>query len=166
MGFTVQKLLGPAAPADRATHPVQRAGEEDPIRVGQLRRAGPVGHERPRYGNPVRDVRDGQVDLTHPGMQTGECVDVLRVRQRSGRRRFVVGPQGDHVVAPHEDLGGLQRSHRAPDLGQPPSDIHLKLGALVRCRRDPGEHGAGLQPQGEGVRVVQDDTIVGGQAEP
>lgn len=71
---------------------------------------------------------------------------------------------GDHVAAPDKDLRRLQHGHRAPDLGQPPSNIHLKLGTLVRCRRDPGEHGAGLQPQSERIRVVQDSSIVDSQA--
>jgi hypothetical protein len=165
MGFAVQELLGPVALADRSSQAVQRTGEEGPVRVGQLRCPGLVGHERPGLGNPVREMHGGQVDRAHSGVQTFERAGVLRVRDRLGGHRFVVGPQGDRIVVADKDLGRFQCGHRAPGLGQPLSDIHFELGVLVCRRRDPGQHVAGLQTQGELVRVVQDGGVAGGQPE-
>lgn len=79
--------------------------------------------------------------------------------------RFVVGPQSDHVVVPNEDLGCFQHGHGTSGLGQLLTDIHFELGALMSRRCHPGRHWAGLQKQGELVRVVPDGGVVGRQAD-
>jgi hypothetical protein len=121
-----------------------------------------VGHERLSLGNPIGEVRGGQVDPAHSGVQAFERSGVVRGWDRSSSHRLVVGPQGDHVVVSDEDLGRFQGGHRASGLGQLLSNVHFKLGALVRRRRHPGQHVAGLQTQGELVRVVQDGGVVDG----
>jgi hypothetical protein len=141
MGFAVQELLGPAA--DRPLRAVQRAGQERPVRAGQFRRTGGVGHQRAGLGDPVGEVRGGPVDLAHPGVQPFERPGVLRGGQLSGGHGFVVGPEGDHVIAADEDLRRQQGGDRAAELSQPCGDVHFELGGLVRGRRHPGEYVAG-----------------------
>jgi hypothetical protein len=74
MRFAVQELFGPAALADRSAQAFQRAGEEGPVRVGQLRRPVVVGNKHLGVRNPVREVRGGHVDLAHSGLHAFERV--------------------------------------------------------------------------------------------
>jgi hypothetical protein len=75
--LAVQQLLGGAALADYSSQVSQRVAEELPVRVGERRSAVTVRNELLSLLDPVREVRRGDVELAHAGVQPLERTGVI-----------------------------------------------------------------------------------------
>ena len=74
--LAVQQLLGSAAVADHSSQPSQCAGEQLPIRVGELRREIATRDELLGLGDSIREVRRRDIERAHAGVQALERVGV------------------------------------------------------------------------------------------
>jgi len=60
----------------------------------------------------------------------------------------------------------LELGHRTVRFSETASNFYLELGVrLVGRRRDPGKHIAREQAQGDAVRIVNNDRLIGSKAE-
>src|SRR5436305_46651 len=102
--------------------------------------------------DPVQEVRRGDVEFPHTGMQALERECVVGGREVSRRNRLVVRPQRDLEAVALVDAwlhARLERCNRTVDLSEPLSKLDFELCALMRrvmtvaeadvtTRRDPG----------------------------
>jgi hypothetical protein len=80
---------------------------------------------------------------------------------------LVVGPQRDHKALPliHPWLHSrLNSSHRTTGFDEPLSKLEFERCDLLRYRCHPGQDVTRQQTQGEPVRIMKNDRLIGCQA--
>ena len=162
--LTVQQLFT-AAPPDRSSQTSQR-----PLRaVRGLRRRAPVsacGWSRVAAPESTRSVKCGveRSSSRMPRCNRSSASDVGGWWDSARCDGFVVGPQRDDkaVTLVHAWLcPRLQSGHGTARCDESLSEVDLELRTLMLHRRHTSKDAARHQPQGELVRVVQDDRVLG-----
>ena len=167
--LAMQHLLGGASAGDRQGHAAQRGAEKLAVGVGERGRLFGPRNELLRLGDSVREVGRDDIEVPQAGMQPlqGTCV-VGRLQPRRCDR-VVVRPEGDPEAVTFVDAmsnSRRDRGHRSLELGQPLSDLDFeRRHCCVRRTRDAGEDVARHHAQGDPVRVVQNNGVVGREAE-
>src|SRR6201999_3782284 len=94
--LAVQQLLGGVPFGDRLPQVPQRAAEQLPVRVGEVRGTFPVRGELLGLRYAVGEVRRRDIDRAQARVQPLQGAGVVCGRDFPGRSGFVVGTQRDH----------------------------------------------------------------------
>ncbi|WP_344319715.1 hypothetical protein, partial [Actinocatenispora thailandica] len=166
--LAVQQLLAARARADRPSQASQRVYQQGPVGVRECRRLRRARHQPLRLLDPLGEVRRGHVEAPHAGVQPVQRGGVVGRCRLWPPHRGVVGPQRDREPVPrvhprlHPAIGNRDR---AAGRREPLRELDLERCGPVRRRRHLGQHVARQQPQGQPVRVLQDDRVVDPQAQ-
>lgn len=165
----MEQLLRGGPDANPPPRPSQVVDQKLSVLVSQRRRAVPAGYELLSLIDSIHEVRCGGVESAHPGMKSRERVSVVAGEGLGRRHRLVVSPQRQSEAVRLVDArldsrigSGHGTRHRVEAFRQ----LDLERGDLATRMGHTGDDVTGHQTSRERVRVVKDDSMVGGQAQP
>jgi hypothetical protein len=106
--LAVQHLFGPGPPAEGLPQTAQRGAEEFAVGVRELRSAVAVSHQVLGLLDPIGEMRSGNVEGAHAGMQPPECIGVVGRWNRVGRTASAGRRNGGNYLA----TGWVREAHR------------------------------------------------------